>query len=116
MRSSLGGEVYAPSEMVDHMLSLKDFFGPFEGMNPGAVGLEGCESLVTHHNTGKLIAEEYRVRHLLIVQPAAGGGYLQNAYWLPGKENPAGGLAKVRSDVVAPVFVRDRCAPSKVWR
>ena len=40
MKSSLGGEVYALSEMVDHMLLLKDFRGPFESRNSGAVGLE----------------------------------------------------------------------------
>ena len=30
VKSSPGGEVYALSVMVDHMLLLRDFFGPFE--------------------------------------------------------------------------------------
>ena len=40
-KSNLGGRVYAPSEMMDHVLLLKEFFGPFEGMRPGAAGLGG---------------------------------------------------------------------------
>ena len=35
VRSSLGGDVYALSEKVDHMPPLKDFYGPFESLNPG---------------------------------------------------------------------------------
>ena len=39
VKSSVGREVYALSEMVDHMLLLEDFREPFAGMNPGVVGL-----------------------------------------------------------------------------
>ena len=51
VESSLGGEVYTLSETADHILLLKDAFGPFEGMNPGAAGLEECESLLTRLKT-----------------------------------------------------------------
>ena len=44
-KSSSGGEVYALNEMPDHMLVYKNCYGPFEGMNPGVVGLEDCERL-----------------------------------------------------------------------
>ena len=100
VKSSLGGEVYALSEMVDHALLLKDCYGPFGGINPGAVGLEGCESLSSHLKTKKMITEKYSVRHFLSIQRALEEGDLEKAYWLPGTENPAGGLTRVRSDMV----------------
>ena len=48
MESSLGGEVYASSEMLDHMSILREFYGHFTGLYPGLAGLEDCESLFTH--------------------------------------------------------------------
>ena len=35
------------------------------------------------------------------IQQALEAGDLENAYWLPGTENPADGLTKVRSDMAA---------------
>ena len=64
------------------------------------VGLEDCESLFTRIKTKKMIPEKYLERHFLSIQQALGAGDLENAYWLPGTENPADGLTKVRSDVV----------------
>ena len=103
VKSSLGGEVYALSEMVDHMLLLKDFYGPSGGINPGVVGMGDCESLFTHLKTKKMAAEKYLVRHFLSIQQALEEGDLENAYWPPGTENPADGLTKVRSDMVTPL-------------
>ena len=100
MAISLGGEVYRLSEMVGHMLLLEDSYGPFGGVNPGAVGLEDCGSLFTHLKTKKMIAEEHLVRRFRRIQQALGGGDLENAYWLPGTEDPADGLTKVRRDMV----------------
>ena len=57
-KGSLGGEVYALREMVDHTLLLKDFCGSFEAVNPGLVGLEDCESLFTHLKTQEMVAEK----------------------------------------------------------
>ena len=51
--SSLGGDVYALSEMVDHMSSLRNYYGPFDGMGPEMAGLEDCERLFTHSKTTK---------------------------------------------------------------
>ena len=56
-KSSLGGEVYALSEMVDRVVLLKDFRGPSAGMDTGAVELGACESLFTHMKTKKMIAK-----------------------------------------------------------
>ena len=99
-KSSLGGEVYAQSEMVDHILLLKDCYGPFEGANPGVVGLEGCESLFTHPKAKKMVAEKHPQRHFLSIQGALEEGDPENAYWLPGTEDPADSLTNVRRDVV----------------
>ena len=91
-KSSLGGEVNALCEMVYHMLLREDFFGLFEGMNPGVVGFEACESLFTHVKKKMMIAENYLVRHFLSTQQALEEGDLENASWLPETETPADGL------------------------
>ena len=51
-------------------------------------------------NTEKMVTEKYLVRHLLSIQQASEEGDLDNAYWLPGAENPADGLTRVRCDLV----------------
>ena len=99
MKSSLGGEVYALSGMVDHMLMLRDFFRPFGDMNPGLGGLGDCGSLFTHLATKTMIAEEYLVRHFLSIQQSSEEGDLENTNWLPGTKNPADGLTEVRSEM-----------------
>ena len=99
-QSSLGGEVYALSEMANHMSLPKAINGPFEAANPGAVGLKDCGSLCTHLAIKKMVAERFLVRHILSTQRALEAGDLENAYWLPGTESPADGFTKVRSDVV----------------
>ena len=76
------------------------FFGPFEGLDPGALGLGDCERLLAHLNTDKMIAEKYLVRRFLRFQQALEEGDLENAYWLPGTEPAADGLTEVRSGMV----------------
>ena len=44
VKSGLGGRVYALGEMVDHVTSLKDCYGPLEARNPGLAVLGDCES------------------------------------------------------------------------
>ena len=121
VKSSVGREVYALSEMVDHMLLLEDFRGPFGRINPGEVGLEDCESLFTHLKTKKMAADKYLLRHLSRIQQASEEGYLTNPYWPQGTENPAAGLTKVRRDMAPPCdpsdlvdFTQDGYAPLKV--
>ena len=46
-----------------------------------------------------MVAEKYLVRLLLSTQQASEEGDLENAYLLPGTDNPADGLTKVRSDM-----------------
>ena len=81
------------------MSLLKDFFGPFDDSDPGTVELGDCESLTTHLKTEKMIAEEYAERHFLSTQQAFGEGEMDNVFRVPGTENPADGLTKVRSDM-----------------
>ena len=100
MEAGRTGGVYALSETVDHMLSLQDFFGPFQGMNPGVSRVEDCESLFTHLKTKKAAAERYLVQNFPSIQQALGDGELGNAYWLPGAQNPAYGLTQARGGVV----------------
>lgn len=100
VKSGLGGEVYALSEMVGHTSLLRYFSAPFEDLDPGPVGSEDCESLFNCPKTKNLISEKYLVSHLHIIQQALEQGELGDVYWLPGTGNPANGLAKERSDVV----------------
>ena len=90
-KGSLGGAVFAHSEMAGHMLSQKDFYGPSDGANPGVVGLDGCESQRAHLKTKKAIFEH---------PVGPGEGDLENTYWLLGAGNPADGLTGARSDMV----------------
>ena len=99
VKSSLGGEVYAFSEMVDHMALIREFYTPFVGLSPGMVGLEDCESLFSHLRTKRMITEKYLVRHFLSIQQSLDNNELDNIYWLPGTENPADGMTKVRSEM-----------------
>ena len=98
--SGLGGEVDALSEMVAHMLVLKDSFGPSVGLGPGMVGLEASESLSARQHTKKMVAEKYSARHFLGIQGAPVESESDNAPWLPETGIPADGLTKVRGDVV----------------
>ena len=78
--STLGGEVFALSEMVNHTLLLKDCFSPFAGLNQGVVGLEDCGSLVSHLKTKRMIAKEFLIRHFLSIRQALEGGELASVY------------------------------------
>ena len=75
---SLGGEVYARSEMVDHMSLIRDFYEQFGGLPPGMIGLEDCASLFTHLHTEKTAAEKYLARRFLSIQQSLEHGELDN--------------------------------------
>ena len=100
VKSSLGGEVYAFSEMLDYMAMLREFYGNFSGLRPGLVGLEDCESLFTHLKKSKMVTEKFLARHFLSIQQALEQKELDNVYWIPGKGNPADGLTKLRSEIL----------------
>ena len=100
VESSLGGEVYAFSEMLGHMSMLREFHGHFLDFFPGMAGLEGCESLFARLRSKKMIAEKFLARHFLAFQKAIGVQELDNVYWIPGSGNPADGLTKLKCDLV----------------
>ena len=102
-RSSLGGEVYALSDMVDHMTLMRDLFGPLGDSALEVARLKECESLFPRLNDEKMIAAKYAARHFLSSQRALGQGVLGNIYWLPGLDSPAGRLTEVRS-AMAPLL------------
>ena len=79
---------------------LREFYGNFAGSKPGLIGLEDCESLFTHLKESKSITEKFLVRHLMSIQRALVEKELNNVFWIPGKENPADGLTKLRSDIL----------------
>ena len=81
------------------MALIREFFTLFVGVSPGMVGLEDCESLFSHLRTKKMITEKYLVRHFLSIQQSRDNNELDNIYWLPGTENPADGMTKVRSEM-----------------
>ena len=63
------------------------------------MGIEDCESLFTDLKNGELLTEKYSARLFLSIQQFAEDGELDNVYWLPGVENPAGGLTKLKSEM-----------------
>ena len=81
------------------MALIREFYTPFVGLSPGMVGLEDCESLFSHLRTKRMITEKYLVRHFLGIQQSLDHGELDNIFWLPGTENPADGMTKVKSDM-----------------
>ena len=46
-----------------------------------------------------MVAEKFLVRHFLSIQQFVEEGDLDNVYWIPGTENPADGLTKIRSEM-----------------
>ena len=98
--SSLGGEVYAFSEMADHMALIREFYAPSVGLSPGVAGLEDCESLFNHLRTKKMATGKYLGRHFLSIQQPLGDKELDNVYWLPGTGNQADGATKVKSEML----------------
>ena len=46
-----------------------------------------------------MVTEKYLVRHFLSIQQSLDDGELENVYWIPGTENPADGLTKLRSEM-----------------
>ena len=91
VKSSLGEEVYALSEMVDHMSLLRECFAHFTDAPPGVAGIEDCESLFTHLKNANTSAEKFPPRHFPAAQQPLGTQELNNVHWPPGLGNPAGG-------------------------
>ena len=46
-----------------------------------------------------MVTEKYLVRRFLSIQQFLEDGELENVYWIPGTENPADGLTKLRSEM-----------------
>ena len=80
VESSLGGEVYAFSEMPDHMSMIREFRQLFFDLAPGMVGLVNCESLFAQLENRKPLAAKFLVRYLSSFQHALGMWGLDNAY------------------------------------
>ena len=99
VKSSLGGEVYSFSKMIDHMALSRGFYAPFSRISPSMVGMEDCESLFTHLENREMVTEKYLVRHFLSIQQFIEEGEQENAHRLPGVENPADGLTKIKSEM-----------------
>ena len=91
VESSLGGEVY--------MALLREFYTPFAKVSPSMVGLVDCESLFTHLKNRKMFTEKYLVRHFLSIRQFLEDEELDNVFWLPGLENPADSLTKIKSEM-----------------
>lgn len=99
VKSSLGGEIFALSEMWDHMEMIKDFYAPLGHAEIRSYGLIDCESLLSHLRTGRLGTEKFLTRHFRSIMDALGSGALGNIAWIPGTENPADGLTKISSEL-----------------
>ena len=101
--SSVGGAVYAFSEMIDHMALLRAFFSPFEELTSGMLGLEDCESLASHVKNREMIAGKNLSRHFLGIQQFSEDGELDDVCALPSTKNPADDLANIEGET-APIL------------
>ena len=72
-------------------------YGNLTDLYPGMVGLEDCESLSARLKKTKVIPEKSSSRHFLATQQAIEIQELDNAYWIPGRENPADALTELKS-------------------
>ena len=72
VKRSLGGEVYAYSEMVDRISVLREFRAHFLDLFPDMLGLEACESLFTRVKNGEITTDKFTVRHFLAARQAMG--------------------------------------------
>ena len=97
-RVAWGEEAYAISEMIDHMALLREFYAPSSRLSPGLAGMEDCESLFTHLGYRKMVTGKYLARHFLSIQQLIEEGELDNVYRIPGTENAADGLTKIKSE------------------
>ena len=79
------------------------FCEPVADLSPVMIGLEDCDSLLSHTNTTKAIAGKHSVRNFSSLQQFLEQGALGNIYWLPRMVKSADGLTKERSDM-APLF------------
>ena len=96
VEGSLGGDVYALREMLDHTSMLREFYALFSDMSPGMMGFGDCEILLTHLKTKKIFA----ARHFLAIQQAIEFGEFDSVHWLPGQGNPVDGLAETKTDLI----------------
>ena len=92
MRSALGGDVHAFSELIKHMSPLREFYDPFVNLSPGVIGLEGCEGLIAHPKNKQAVTGEYSARHFLGIQQFLQTAALGNLYRLSGLGNPTDGF------------------------
>ena len=65
------------------------------------IGFEGRDSLLSHMPTKTTKTENFLIRHFSANEQSLEMGELDNAHRLPGVENSADGLTRVRSDMVA---------------
>ena len=81
------------------MASLREIDAPCADISPGVAGMEEGESLRTYEKrTKEMVIDECSVRHFLGIQQVLENGELGIVYWLPGRQNPADGMTKVKSE------------------
>ena len=98
MKSRLGGEIFAPGEMWDHMEMIREVYTTLGHEKLGSYCLIDCESLLSYLRRGRLGTEKFLTRQFRSILDAAEGGDFGNVARIPGNENPADGLTKATSD------------------
>ena len=93
VKSSLGGEIFALSDMRDHAEMIREFFTALGHEKIRSYGLIDCESLLPHLRTERLGTEKFGARQFRSILDALGSGDLGNVAWIPVTGNPADGVA-----------------------
>ena len=102
VKSSLGGGIFALSEMWGHM-EMIIVFSASRREKIRSYGLIDCESLLSHLLTGPLGVGESLSRHFRCISDALESGDLGYVAWIPGTEHPADGLTGATGDL-GPLF------------
>ena len=77
-------------QMMDRVASLGGFYAPCVGSSPGMVGMEGCESLSSHLNNGRMIAARYLGLYFTIIQKALDKGGVGDGDLAPSAREASG--------------------------
>ena len=99
VKSSWGREIFALSDMWGHMDMINEFYVALRHEKLRLYGLIDCGSLLYTLRTGRLGAGGFLTRHFRSITDAMEAGDPGYVAWIPGTENPADGLTRVKSEI-----------------
>ena len=100
VKSSIGGDVYAPGEMDAHVTLLREIYEHVVELSPDKIYFEDRESLLARLRPKANVTEKFPIRHFLAIHQSLEMEEFENARWRPGCGDPADGFTKTKRDMV----------------